>query len=133
MHKIFEGHKVLITGHSFGGALAALLTMKVLFSFKDSVRLDQCKESLQCITFGAPLFAGYNVYQHVRDRYQCEHLFKMFINKEDQVPVLLHDLERFDVNWIDTKIGDAVNELIGSAITSTSANNSEAKKNDVAR
>ena len=120
MCKMFEGYRVLITGHSIGGALAAVLTMKILFCFKDRVQLDQCKDLLQCITFGAPCVAGYQVYQHIRDIFQCESVFKMFVNKEDPIPHLLCKLEGYDVSWIDEIIGSAMNDFIEGAIKTRS-------------
>lgn len=49
-YKLFDGRKIVITGHSLGGALATLFAVKLRYKYE-----DYCKNNLlEIVTFGAP-------------------------------------------------------------------------------
>ena len=53
--RLLDGHNVVITGHSLGGAVAQLLTMKLLDSMNLNSNKTEMWEKVQCVTFGAPV------------------------------------------------------------------------------
>jgi len=51
--KKFPKLKLVFTGHSFGGVIAAIVTINMLAD----KRTSDCKDRIRCISFGAPFLA----------------------------------------------------------------------------
>lgn len=77
-----SGWKLVVTGHSLGGAVATI----VATTFLGDPRIRENAEVF-CVTFGAPLCCDENAVQFFEERY-AEH-FSHYINDKDIVPRLL--------------------------------------------
>ena len=79
----FKGMDIVVCGHSFGGAIASIVAIKLFFGLK---RLLQ-KMSVKCMTFGAPLTGDRDLQKCVAEHMSpCIH---HFVCKNDPVPNLL--------------------------------------------
>jgi GTP-binding protein EngB required for normal cell division len=99
--------KLIFTGHSLGGAIAAMVTSNILFD-EQSIGHHQ---RISCIAFGAPFFADERCAVYLNDRFQDR--FHFYINQSDPIPFafcFLHDcLHRLSsleemrtcINWIE--------------------------------
>lgn len=74
--------EILITGHSYGGAIATLCMEDCWFRFKHEKGLDI---PIKCYTFGAPRILGLWNYNKVKERWNGTVLFN---NSSDIVPTL---------------------------------------------
>ncbi|KAJ4460402.1 hypothetical protein PAPYR_3432 [Paratrimastix pyriformis] len=74
--------RVIFTGHSLGGAVAAIAA--VLMLAHPSFPRD-CVSRFGCITFGAPAFGDQSVATWVREHH-FEHVFQRFYHPSDPVP-----------------------------------------------
>ena len=77
------GKRVILTGHSLGGAVAAVTTLRVLFS--DPPLAAELRSRLSCITFGQPLIGDEALAEFVSQR-GVAGLFTAIINQGDVVP-----------------------------------------------
>lgn len=76
---LVAGEDVIFTGHSLGGAVASLLSLRVLESTHGCYQ-----QQVQCITFGSPLFANWRLADFINIRYKDS--FVHVISKKDFVP-----------------------------------------------
>jgi hypothetical protein len=85
--KLKEGHRVVITGHSLGGAVAQLATKAILEEFSSYFGDTGIEARLKCITFASPMpFTGRaadNISNFHKDTF-CH-----FIDRNDIVPKIL--------------------------------------------
>jgi len=72
------GKRVLITGHSLGGAVATVLLLRMLY---EEVLATQYQSNIFCITFGSPLVTG--------GRLEHSDKFLHIVHKTDLFPRLL--------------------------------------------
>lgn len=82
-----SGEKILFTGHSLGGAVAALVALRVLESAIQHGICCPHQRRVECVTFGAPLFANPDLAEIVNAKYHD--LFCHVIAKHDCVPKIL--------------------------------------------
>ena len=81
--------KVVITGHSLGGACATLLAVKFLAQCKS---IENMREMLFCVTFGSPLVGA----QSLRDfMFPFMGIFHNYVMDNDIVPLLLALVEGY--------------------------------------
>jgi hypothetical protein len=92
-----EGKKVVITGHSLGGACAMVLTTKF---FNTYGQFDYDNGQVQCVTFGSPLIGDCSVAGYL---YKRAMHFHNYILEDDLVPLSL------------TILGDVASVLISQA------------------
>lgn len=78
-----SGHRMVLTGHSLGGAVAALGTLRLLGELSAEYHVH-----VSCITFGQPLVGDARLADFVDSR-GYRHVFHAFINGADIVPRLL--------------------------------------------
>ena len=77
------GERIILTGHSLGGAVSSLVTLRLLEAAQRlgvSIREGQ----VACVTFGAPLFASPSLADAINDKYRD--IFFHIIVKQDFVP-----------------------------------------------
>ncbi|KAL2613186.1 hypothetical protein R1flu_024878 [Riccia fluitans] len=79
------GEELIFTGHSMGGAVASLLTLRVLES--ELNRKGMFEEQVRCITFGTPLFASSRLAEMINEKY--EDIFIHIVSRRDVVPKIL--------------------------------------------
>lgn len=103
--------KLIFTGHSLGGAIAAMVTCNILFD-EQSIRQH---ERISCIAFGAPFFADEECAAYLNNRFQDR--FHFYINHSDPIPFafcFLHDCfqklsssEQMQacINWLKKLLG----------------------------
>eukprot|EP00581_Thalassiosira_minuscula_P002023 CAMPEP_0183736592 /NCGR_PEP_ID=MMETSP0737-20130205/49668_1 /TAXON_ID=385413 /ORGANISM="Thalassiosira miniscula, Strain CCMP1093" /LENGTH=999 /DNA_ID=CAMNT_0025970635 /DNA_START=116 /DNA_END=3115 /DNA_ORIENTATION=+ len=107
------GIEVVFTGHSLGGAVAALCTCQLVVQSNPSLR-DQIK----CITFGAPLYCDGEFSSHLEDRFGSDlvgRTFEHYIHSKDKVPLLFRHLpDRVSVFLPDWFTGAVVPEYCAS-------------------
>lgn len=77
------GEEIIFTGHSLGGAVASLLTLRVLESSNER----SVDEQVRCITFGSPLFASSRLAEMINDKYKD--IFIHIVSRRDCVPKIL--------------------------------------------
>lgn len=82
-----DGFKVIFTGHSLGAAVAALLTMRVLFDEK-IYKHKKLHRKIICIGFGSPAFGDDRLKQCLRENNFTDN-FHFYVNKNDIVVDLL--------------------------------------------
>ncbi|GLJ10124.1 hypothetical protein SUGI_0122560 [Cryptomeria japonica] len=79
---LIRGENVVLTGHSLGGAVASLLTLRLL-----EITPRWCHEQLQCYTFGCPFFADSALAKHINKRYKKH--FVHIVSRNDIVPKVM--------------------------------------------
>jgi predicted lipase len=80
-----ESYKIVFTGHSYAGAIAGLVTIRILFNeqiFGNKVFLDK----ILCIGFGSPVFADDQFKKYVERYYKNN--FHFYFNETDIIPNL---------------------------------------------
>jgi hypothetical protein len=84
-----EGWKLRFCGHSLGGAVAKLLTLRLLAT--NAAKTSICAEpgNVLCITFAAPYVGNKDVARYVA-RHNWKHVFHNFVRDGDPVPGLLN-------------------------------------------
>ncbi|KAK1407268.1 hypothetical protein QVD17_38882 [Tagetes erecta] len=82
---IKEGKKILLTGHSFGAAIASLATLWMLDEY---TRIRKTKLSIACVTFGSPLIGDGTLTHSVRREKWAGH-FTHFVMEHDIVPRMM--------------------------------------------
>ncbi|KAL3679878.1 hypothetical protein R1sor_022834 [Riccia sorocarpa] len=80
------GEEIIFTGHSMGGAVASLLTLRVLES-ESNRKGGMFEEQVRCITFGTPLFASTRLAEMINEKY--EDIFIHIVSRRDVVPKIL--------------------------------------------
>lgn len=78
-----SGEHIIFTGHSLGGAVASLLSLRVLKLMKGNHHQHQ----VRCITFGAPLFASRSLAEMINAEYKD--VFTHVVGNKDFVPKIL--------------------------------------------
>ncbi|MCO5612054.1 hypothetical protein L7F22_066316 [Adiantum nelumboides] len=79
---LVRNERVVLTGHSLGGAVASLLTLRLLESTG-----RWCHEQVQCYTFGSPFFADYQLASYINMRYKRH--FVHLVSRNDFVPKVM--------------------------------------------
>ncbi|KAJ9568143.1 LOW QUALITY PROTEIN: hypothetical protein OSB04_004109 [Centaurea solstitialis] len=80
-----EGKKILVTGHSSGGAIASFATLWML---EEYARKRAIEVPIRCITFGSPLI-GDGTLSHAVRRQNWATRFTHFVMEHDIVPRLI--------------------------------------------
>lgn len=78
-----RGRRIIVTGHSLGGAVATVVALRLLHEMTPSVA-----PRVRCITFGAPLIGDSDLRETVKKRNWAS-VFHHFIHPSDVVPRLL--------------------------------------------
>ncbi|CAF4189003.1 unnamed protein product, partial [Rotaria sordida] len=106
-----QGWKVIVTGHSLGGAVSQLFTAEVIRSLAEiGLTIDQVV--LRCITFGVPQCADYRFWSHYTAWYD---VFDTYIYENDAIFRLVMfgaDLAKKTVNAFVGYIGNLVLGII---------------------
>jgi hypothetical protein len=85
---IKDGHRVVMCGHSLGGAVAQLLTLSVLQSFAGDAAETEIRSRIKCISFAGPMvISGSVAVDHVNNHYKDN--FVTFAHHTDVVPKVL--------------------------------------------
>lgn len=79
-----QGRRLIFSGHSLGGAVAVLCTLRLLRALGDHTG----GASIRCITFGMPAIGNAALADHVSLR-GWHHCFSSFVLPEDMVPRLM--------------------------------------------
>ncbi|KAL2609052.1 hypothetical protein R1flu_027625 [Riccia fluitans] len=79
---LVRNEKIVLTGHSLGGAVASLLALRLL-----EATGRWCHEQLQCYTLGCPFFADSELARYINKRYR--HHFVHIVSRNDIVPKLM--------------------------------------------
>ncbi|KAL4347202.1 hypothetical protein GQ457_17G019360 [Hibiscus cannabinus] len=82
---ILEKRKIVITGHSSGGAVAILATVWFLEQY---LKPEKTSISPLCVTFGSPLVGDFN-FNHALTRENWSKYFLHFVMRYDVVPRIL--------------------------------------------
>ncbi|KAD4385641.1 hypothetical protein R6Q59_019864 [Mikania micrantha] len=82
---IKEEKKILLTGYSFGGAVASLATMWMLDEY---IRKQKIRLPIGCVTFGCPLI-GDRIVTHAVQREKWSGHFTHFVMERDIVPRMM--------------------------------------------
>jgi hypothetical protein len=77
--------QIILTGHSLGGAVAALVTLRLL---RTESLMPEHTARVSCITFGQPLVGDADIVKSVVTKKQQRH-FWTIVNEEDVVPRVL--------------------------------------------
>ena len=80
--------RIIVTGHSLGGAVACLYTLSCLHHD------PEMKDKISCVTFGAPLVGDVNMARCIQMSGWTD-LFQHFVYRSDVVPRLLANRLRF--------------------------------------
>ncbi|MDZ7932856.1 MAG: hypothetical protein U5N21_23585 [Rhodococcus sp. (in: high G+C Gram-positive bacteria)] len=112
---IAEGKRVVFTGHSLGGALATLATVRML-----EEDLPAFQGKVGCVTFGAPLVGNSALSTKVRRQGWTRH-FLHIVAKSDIVPRLLteRDIHRHAAIALRAAIASRVDFVRGLFGTTT--------------
>lgn len=96
--QLIQGNKIVLTGHSLGGAVASLLTLRLLESTPKF-----CHEQVQCYSFGCPLFADSKLAKHINSRYRRH--FVHIVSKSDIVPRVMPFAHFLYTLWAGLEVG----------------------------
>jgi hypothetical protein len=96
--QLIRGKQIVVTGHSLGGAVASLLTLRLL-EFAPKF----CHEQVQCYTFGCPLFADSKLAKHINWRYRRH--FVHIVSKNDIVPRVMPLAHFLYTLWAGLEVG----------------------------
>lgn len=97
-HQLIQGNKIVLTGHSLGGAVASLLTLRLLQSAPKF-----CHEQVQCYTFGCPFFADSKLAKHINSHYRRH--FVHIVSKNDIVPRVMPLAHFLYTLWAGLEVG----------------------------
>ena len=86
--KRFSGKQLVLCGHSSGGAVAAIVTTKILLGFQWKQGPNVAGVGPLCVTFGAPLF-GDEAARKLLSGQQVAETFYHFVSEGDPVASLL--------------------------------------------
>lgn len=95
---LIRNEKIVLTGHSLGGAVASLLTLRLLESTG-----KWCHEQIQCYTFGCPFFADYKLASYINSRYKKH--FVHLVSGNDFVPKAMPVLYTLYSLWAGLHVG----------------------------
>eukprot|EP01018_Ginkgo_biloba_P028321 Gb_10602 [translate_table: standard] len=95
---LIRGEKIVLTGHSLGGAVASLLTLRLLESTP-----RWCHEQVQCYTFGCPFFADSTLAKHINRRYKKH--FVHIVSKNDIIPKVMPVAHTLYTIWAGLEAG----------------------------
>ncbi|KAI3673468.1 hypothetical protein L6452_39587 [Arctium lappa] len=109
-----EGKKIILTGHSSGGAIASFATLWIL---EEYTRKQAIKVPIRCVTFGSPLIGDGNLTHAVR-RQNWAARFTHFVTEHDIVPRLMlapkisvHEHLPDILKWFQQKLNPANHKL----------------------
>jgi GTP-binding protein EngB required for normal cell division len=83
-----EGYKITTTGHSMGGAVAMIFTIRLIRACWDVTKT----EDINCYTFGSPPCIDQIMSDYLRKRNFTKN-FVCFVQEDDPVPVILSIVE----------------------------------------
>jgi len=95
---LVRGEKVVLAGHSLGGAVASLLALRLL-----EATGRWCHAQVQCYTFGCPFFADYRLARYINKFYQ--HHFVHVLSKNDIVPKVMPLAHTIYSMWAGLNVG----------------------------
>eukprot|EP00667_Euglena_gracilis_P000921 EG_transcript_921 len=108
-----RGHRLLVCGHSLGGAIASLVTLRLLDSQGPSAVEPDCVWRVRCVTFGMPLVGCERLAAYVRNhRYQFHHC----VCNGDVVPRLLVAKNKAQASFTETMMSDSIPRLTQAAV-----------------
>jgi hypothetical protein len=85
---IRDGHRVVICGHSLGGASAQFLTLSILESFAENAADRELLARIKCVSFAGPMvISGSAAVNHVNHHFKDN--FVNFVHSKDIVPKLV--------------------------------------------
>jgi hypothetical protein len=88
VQRIKEGHRVVICGHSLGGAVAQLLALSMLLCFSGDAAEAEVRSRIKCVNFGGPMVVSGNVaVDRVNNHFKDN--FVNFVHATDIVPKIL--------------------------------------------
>lgn len=95
---LVRGEKVVLAGHSLGGAVASLLALRLL-----EATGRWCHAQVQCYTFGCPFFADCRLARYINKFYQ-QH-FVHVVSKNDIVPKVMPLAHMIYTMWAGLNVG----------------------------
>ncbi|CAK9217104.1 unnamed protein product [Sphagnum troendelagicum] len=95
---LVRGERVVLTGHSLGGAVASLLALRLL-----EATGRWCHAQIQCYTFGCPFFADYRLSRYINKRYK--HHFVHIVSRNDIVPKVMPLAYTIYSMWAGLNVG----------------------------
>lgn len=95
---LIRNENVVLAGHSLGGAVASLLTLRLL-----EATGRWCHQQVQCYTFGSPFFADYRLARHINSRYK-QH-FVHIVSRADFVPKVMPLAYTLYSLWAGLQVG----------------------------
>lgn len=95
---LVRNERVVLTGHSLGGAVASLLTLRLL-----EATGRWCHEQVQCYTFGSPFFADYHLAKYINTRYKRH--FVHLVSRNDFVPKVMPVAYTLYSLWAGLQVG----------------------------
>jgi hypothetical protein len=90
---LLEGCEIYVSGHSLGGAVAQLVTVRLLQELTFHVNCSEITSRIHCITFASPLVMTGTAVENLRRNYNDN--FSHFIHPNDIVPKMfrvLHEM-----------------------------------------
>ncbi|KAH7436005.1 hypothetical protein KP509_06G088800 [Ceratopteris richardii] len=95
---LIRNERVVLTGHSLGGAVASLVTLRLL-----EATGRWCHEQVQCYTFGSPFFADYRLAKYINTHYKRH--FLHFVSRSDLVPKVMPMIHTLYCLWAGLHVG----------------------------
>lgn len=95
---LIRNERVVLAGHSLGGAVASLLTLRLL-----EATGRWCHEQVQCYTFGSPFFADYRLAKYINTRYKRH--FVHLVSRNDFVPKVMPVAYTIYSLWAGLQVG----------------------------
>ncbi|KAI5061369.1 hypothetical protein GOP47_0023874 [Adiantum capillus-veneris] len=95
---LVRNERVVLAGHSLGGAVASLLTLRLL-----EATGRWCHEQVQCYTFGSPFFADYQLAKYINMRYKRH--FVHLVSRNDFVPKVMPVAYTLYSLWAGLQVG----------------------------
>jgi hypothetical protein len=112
IHLLQEGHKLVFTGHCYGGAIAIMIAARLMADQRVSENL----KNIFCITFGAPLVTTDAIHTFIPMKQMNQH-FHHYIHEEDFLPQILTIIQNaihFDRNLVPELQKFVKNNLLSS-------------------